>query len=109
MTKKAKLQALCREYLSRLEYMADKHGIGFWLRDILRANKRGECEATQKEVQMLSRLVDDERVSRKDIPKILDKSYRQCESDGTFDKIEKLPRVGIYSKVSAILNRKENE
>ena len=47
MTKKAKLQALCREYLTRLEYMADKHGLGDWLRDIKHANKRGECEATK--------------------------------------------------------------
>lgn len=106
MTKQAKLQALCREYLSRLEYMADKHGLGGWVRETLRANKRGECEATKKEVAMLSRLVDEERIERKDIPTLLNKSYRQCESDGTFDKIEKLPRVGIYSRVSAILNKK---
>ena len=107
MTKQAKLQALCREYLSRLEYMADKHGLGGWVRETLRANKRGECEATKKEVSMLSRLVDEERIERKDSPTLLSKSYRQCESDVTFNKIEKLPRVGIYSRVSALLNKKD--
>lgn len=52
---------------------------------------------------MLSRCVDDERISRKDIPEILGKSYRQCESDGVFDRIKKLRHVGIYSKISALL------
>jgi len=95
------LQALCRDYLSRLRYMAKKHGID--VDAIIRANKRNECEATNKEVEMLARCVDDERVSRTDIPKILGESYRQSESSGVFDKIKKLRRVGIYSKVSALL------
>lgn len=95
------LQSLCREYLSRLRYMGKKHGID--VDAIIRANKRNECEATEKEVSMLSRLVDDERVSRKDIPEFVGKSYRQCYDDGTFDKIKTLKRVGIYSKVSALL------
>lgn len=99
------LQALCRDYLTRLRYMAKKHGID--VDSIIRANKRKECEATQKEVEMLSRCVDDERVSRKDVPQIVGKSYRECCDDCTFDKIKTLKRVGIYSKVSAILN-KEN-
>lgn len=38
------LQSLCREYLSRLRYMAKKHGID--VDSIIRANKRSECEAT---------------------------------------------------------------
>lgn len=99
--RKARLQELCREYLSRLRYMGKKHGID--VDAIIRANKSQECEATEKEVSMLSRLVDDERVSRNDIPEIVGKSYRQCCDDGTFDKIKTLKRVGIYSKVSALL------
>ena len=95
------LQALCRDYLSRLRYMAKKHGID--VDSIIRANRRNECEATRKEVEMLSRCVDDERVSRNDIPKILGESYRKSESSRVFDRIKKLRRVGIYSKVSAIL------
>lgn len=49
------LQALCRDYLLRLRYMAKKHGID--VDGIIRANKRNECEATNKEVEMLARCV----------------------------------------------------
>lgn len=66
-------------------------------------NKRQECVGTEQEVQMLSRMVDDERIGRHEIPKLLGKSYRQCNDDGTFDNIKKLRHVGIYSKVSALL------
>lgn len=102
------LQALCRDYLLRLRYMAKKHGID--VDSIIRANKRNECEATQKEVEMLARCVDDERISRTDIPKMLGESYRKSESTGVFNKIKKLRRVGIYSKVSALIykNRRKN-
>jgi hypothetical protein len=81
--------------------MAKKHGID--VDSIIRANKRKECEATNKEVEMLSRCVDDERISRTDVPKVLDKSYRQANEDGDFDRIKKLKHQGIYSKVSALL------
>ena len=104
------LQALCRDYLLRLRYMAKKHGID--VDGIIRANKRNECEATQKEVEMLARCVDDERIARNDIPKMLGESYRKSESDGVFDRIKKLRHVGIYSKVSALIyknKRNENE
>lgn len=101
-----RLQAMCRDYLTRLRYMGRKHGID--VDAIIRANKRKECTATNKEVEMLSRCVDDERISRKDIPKILGKSYRQCESEGIFDRIKKLRHVGIYSKISAILYKHLN-
>jgi len=102
MTKRNEaLQALCRDYLGKLRYMAKKHGID--VDSIIRANKRKECEATNKEVEMLSRCVDDERVSRTDIPKILGKSYRQSNEDGDFERIKKLKYQGIYSKVSALL------
>ena len=108
MTKRNEtLQALCRDYLGKLRYLGKKHGID--VDSIIRANKRNECEATRKEVEMLSRCVDDERISRTDIPKLLGESYRQSESKGVFDKIKKLKRVGIYSKVGAILLGKELE
>jgi hypothetical protein len=81
--------------------MAKKHGID--VESIIRANKRKECEATNKEVEMLSRCVDDERVSRTDVPEILGKSYRQANEYGDFDRIKKLKYQGIYSKVSALL------
>ena len=83
--------------------MARKHGLEDIIVNLKRESKRGECEATEREVQMLSRMVNDERVSRNDVPKILGKSYRQCNDDGTFDKIAKLTSVGVYSKVSTLL------
>lgn len=98
-----KLQELCRGYLCKLKYMAKKHGLGEWLDNIIKANANNECAATEKEVHMLSRLCDDERVQRKEIPEILEKSYRECFEDDDFGKIKKLKHVGIYSKVSAIL------
>lgn len=97
------LQALCRGYLRSLRHLAKKHNLGEWLQRIVNENKRGECEATEHEVEMLSRMVDDERIARTDIPKLLDKSYRQSVEDGDFDKIKKLRHVGIYSKISALL------
>ena len=95
------LQALCRDYLGKLRYMAKKHGID--VDSIIRANRKGECSGTEHEVQMISRMVDDERIARNDIPKLLGESYRQVESDGVFGKIKKLRHVGTYSKVSALL------
>ena len=95
------LQALCRDYLGRLRHIGKKHGID--VDAVIRANKRKECSATNREVEMLSRCVDDERISRTDIPKILSKSYRQAYEDGDFERIKKLKHQGIYSKVSALL------
>lgn len=66
------LQAMCRDYLTRLRYMGRKHGID--VDAIIRANKRKECAATNKEVEMLSRCVDDERIARTEIPTMLGKS-----------------------------------
>ena len=95
------LQVLCRQYLGKLRRVAKKHGID--VNSIIRANRRKECEATQYEVELLSRAVDDERVSRTDIPKILGKSYRQTNEDLDFEQIKKLKHQGIYSKVSTLL------
>jgi hypothetical protein len=108
MTKRNEtLQAMCRDYLSRLRYLGKKHGID--VDAIIRANKRKECEATNKEVEMLSRCVDDERVSRTDIPKMLGKSYRKADDENDFAYIKKLRHVGIYSKVSALLYKSKKK
>lgn len=97
------LQSLCRDYLCRLRVYAVRHGLCSWLDGVISANERGECVATDDEVAMLSRCLDDERVSRKEIPSLLCKSYRGCVEDGDFDKVNKLHRVGIYSKLSVLL------
>lgn len=108
MTKRNEtLQALCRDYLGKLRYMARKHGIGSFVDETIAANRSHECAATEHEVRMLSRLCNDERLMRQEVPEVLGKSYRECVEDGDFDKIDKLPRVGIYSKISAILNKKD--
>lgn len=101
------LQSLCRDYLGKLRYIGKKHGID--VDGLIRLNRQKKCEATQREVELLSRAVDDERISRTDIPKILGKSYRQSNEDGDFEKVKKLKHQGIYSKVSAILLGKELE
>ena len=95
------LQAMCRDYLGRLRYMGKKHGID--VDGLIRLNRQKKCEATQHEVELLSRAVDDERISRTDVPKVLDKSYRQSNEDEDFEHIKKLKHQGIYSKVSALL------
>lgn len=97
------LQRLCRDYLGRLRYVASKHGLLPQLNNLIAMNKRRECVGTEREVQMLSRMCDDERLSRTDVPKVLDKSYRQANEDGDFERIKKLKHKGIYSKVSALL------
>ena len=98
-----KLQELCRSYLSRLGCLAKKHGLSTWLNNTIQENARGECSSTEEEVEMLSRMVDDERLSRVDVPKLLGKTYRQSNEDGDFEKIKKLHHVGIYSKVNTLL------
>ena len=95
------LQALCRDYLGRLRYIGKKHGID--VNGLIRLNRQKKCEATQREVEILSRAVDDERISRTEVPKILGKSYRQANEDEDFEHIKKLKHQGIYSKVSALL------
>ena len=87
--------------------MGKKHGID--VDTIIEMNQRGECSATDTEVELLSRACDDERVSRADIPKILGKSYRQANEDGDFEKIKKLKHQGIYSKLSVLLYKSKNE
>lgn len=83
--------------------MADTHGLTSWLNQAIKDTKRKDCEPTEKECAMLSRLVDDERLTRVEVPPILCKGYHKCFNDDDFDKIKKLKRVGIYSKVDTML------
>lgn len=95
------LQALCRDYLGRLRHIGKKHGID--VDGLIRLNRQKKCEATQREVEFLSRACDDERLSRVEVAKTIDKSYRQAYENGDFERIKKLKHQGIYSKVSALL------
>ncbi len=106
MTENDTLQALCRTYLRRLRYIASKHGLGAFVDDLIAQNKQDECRGTRHEVEMLSRMCDDERVSRHDIPALLGVSYRKCEESGVFTRLKKLRHVGVYSKISVLLAKK---
>ena len=101
------LQAICRDYLGRLKGIASKHGLQSWVEKTINENARNECAATEEEVEALGRMIDEERVSRIDVPKMLGKSYRECYEQGDFDNIKKLRRVGIYSKISTLLYKKK--
>lgn len=103
------LQSLARDYLGRLRTVAAKYGLDGFVASLIAENAHGTCEATESEVALLSRCVDDERISRADVPRILGKSYRRCFEDGDFGRIRTLRRVGIYSKVSALLLRGEEK
>ena len=102
-----KLQEMCRQYLSQLRGVAEKFGLGKFVDDTIEMNLQEKCKATEDEVKLLSRAVDDERISRHELPSLLGKSYRKCVEDDDFSKVETLKRVGIYSKVSAEIHSVE--
>jgi hypothetical protein len=87
--------------------IASKYGLGSFVDNVIQANRRKECESTRDEVEMLARMVNDDRIERSDIPKELGKSYRQCMEDNDFNQIKKLGRVGVYSKISVLLRKRE--
>ena len=103
------LQQICRKYLKQLVNIATSHGLGAWLQNTIKANERGECKATEEEVELLARILNEERVQRKDIPHMLGKSYRQCVDDEDFYEIKKLRYVGIYSKISVLLHKTKKQ
>ena len=103
MTRDDTLQRICRRYMLRLVPLARKFGLGGFVMGLVRSNYRRECAATEDEVAMLSRMCDDERLRRDEVPGVLGKSYRQSYDDGDFGKVRTLRRVGIYSKISALL------
>ena len=57
----------------------------------------------------ISGVDDEERIERSDIPEALGKSYRKCIEDGDFDRVKKLKRVGIYSKLSVLLYKNQKK
>ena len=89
--------------------MARKYGLGDFVEDTIKANKDGKCKGTEHECEMLARMVNDERLHRKDIPKVLGKTYNKAFDNNDFERIKKFKRQGIYSKVSALLLKAELE
>lgn len=103
------LQSITRHYLGLLTSLAEKFGLGNWLKDLIEENKRGECSATVDEAQALARLCDDERVARQEVPKFLGKSYRHCVENEIFERLKKLRHVGVYDKISVLLFKKKEK
>lgn len=103
MSRNETLQSLCRQYLIKLRPLAAKFGLGWFVDDTVGKNLRNECAGTEEEVELLSRVCDDERLQRQEVPDVVGLSYRQCHEQCIFDKIKKLHRSGIYSKVGALL------
>lgn len=109
------LQAMARRYLVRLRTVAERRGLRTWLDAVIKANRKNECEATEKEVRMLSRMCDDASVNRAQVPELLGKSYRRCVEDGDFERLRTNRRNrGIYDKVSvsllaARINKRNNK
>lgn len=97
------LQELCRTYLGMLRKVASKYGFRSAIDSLIASNERGECTATADDVEMLSRCVNDERMTRSEIPMMLNRSYRYCIDNEIFEKLKTLPRVGVYSRVHALL------
>ncbi len=102
-----KLQTLCRNYLLRLRDIAARYGLAPFIDETVEANRQGRCKGTEEDCRLLARCIDDERIARTDVPKILGKCYGKCFDAGDFEKVDKLRHVGIYSKVSAILYGEE--
>lgn len=103
MTRNAKLRQICRSYLKKLRKVADKRGLQDWITNAIELTNDEKCKPTKSEVMLLSRAVDDERLSRAEVPPLLSKPYNKCLDNKDFDKIKKLKRVGIYSKVDTLL------
>lgn len=97
------LQKLCRMYLSRLRYVASKHGLRSWIDNVIKANERGECESTQREVEMLARMLGEDRISRSEICTMMETQYRKCCENKVFEKIKRIKDKRSYSRVSAVL------
>ena len=103
------LQRITRRYLGFLSPIAEKFGLGKWLKEIIDLNEQDKCSATEEECRMLTRLCDDERVARHDIPKMIGKSYRNCVDNEIFERLKTLKRVGIYDKISVLLFKKSQK
>ena len=97
------LQTMCRDYLDKLKFRARKFGLYKLVTDLIDANTRHECKASEQDVDMLARMCNDDRIGMNDIPPLLGKSYRRCFEDEDFARIKRSNTRKSYNKVSAIL------
>jgi Trp operon repressor len=97
------LQEIFRSYIKVLKNKFDNETVSECINKLLCDNENGKCSATEEQVDMIAKLVDEDRMKREEIPQMFGKSYKQCVEGNIFNKIKTLPKVGIYSKVSALL------
>lgn len=97
------LQRMCREYLTMLKFRARKFGLYKFVTDMIDANTKKECKASEQDVDMLARMCNDDRIGMNDIPPLLGKSYRRCFEDEDFARIKRSNTRKSYNKVSAML------
>lgn len=98
-----KLQKLCRLYLFELKRMAKRYGLLDFVQGLIKSNEKGECKAELKDVELLARIANDDRVSRVEIPKILKLSYRQVNDNDMYDQIDRIDNRSSYSRISTEL------
>lgn len=109
MKKLEKLQSMCRNYLKEIKNIAKHYGLKDFVTNMIVANKNGDCKADVDDVEMLARIVNDDRIKRTEIPKILGLSYRQCVDQELFENIDRVDERGTYSRVSTELFKCELE
>lgn len=98
------LQKLARSYLSRIRNKAITAPFTDAVDKLITDNKKGSCVATKEQVDVLSRIVDDNNIKLHDISKEIDISYRYLEENDIIKKnIRKFKDKGHYSKVDVMI------
>ena len=98
------LQILFRELLYRLrKKLSNSARCTEFIDGLRRDSIRGTCVADEGEVRLLSNALGEGTIKRREIPKKLGISYRQCIKEGIFKKIKKTRKVGIYDRISVSL------
>lgn len=95
------IQLLARKYLNKVIPLADKYRLRNYVLDLLNLNLKGECAATKEDVELLAKIVEDDCIKVKDIPKLLGVSYRHIVDNNI--KFKKLEDRGHISKVDVLL------
>lgn len=95
------MQTLTRKYLNRIMLMSDKYQIRSYVSDLIEKNLKGECISTKEDVELLAKIVDEDCIKVREIPKVLGVSYRYIIDNNI--KFKKLEDKGRISKVDVLL------
>lgn len=83
--------------------LAKTLGLQDFVNDTIEKNEKGQCIATKEQVDLLSKMCDDDKIRRDEIPQYAGISYRQCVLIDIFPFIRKFENKGQYSKIDAML------